>query len=198
MIPYRSKPVKPAEPVHEYSSLQINLPPKIAAAMQKIAAGIDKKDLKPEEAKAHSGPTADDGIEHESHVTARWGLHFMTPSARLRNALRDFGPITLTLGKTSLFTGGDADVLKIDVDSPDLHRLYALVERLVPVHTTFPVYRPHATIAYLRKGMGKKHVGNASLAGTKLRFDSVQFSGKRGHHEILPLGHPTPAPYRVR
>lgn len=196
MIPYRSKPSK--EPEHEYSSLQINLPPKIAAAMQKIAAGIDKKDLKPEEAKAHQGPTADDGIEHESHVTARWGLHFMTPSARLRNALRDFGPITLTLGKTSLFTGGDADVLKIDVDSLDLHRLYALIERLVPVHTTFPVYRPHATLAYVVKGRGKKYAGNAELAGTRLKVNHVLFSGKRGHKEILPLGHPAPAPYRVR
>ncbi len=128
------------EPEHEFSSLQINLPPKIAAAMMKIAAGIDKKDLKPEDAAAHNGLTADDGIEHESHVTARWGLHFQTPSARLRNALKEFGPVTLTLGKTSLFTGGDADVLKIDVDSPDLHRLYSLIGRIVPTHDTHPVH----------------------------------------------------------
>lgn len=166
--------------------------------MMKIAAGIDKKDLKPEEAKAHNGQTADDGIEHESYITARWGLHFQTPSTRLRNALKDFGPVTVTLGKTSLFTGGDADVLKIDVDSSDLHRLYALVGRIVPTHTTFPVYRPHATIAYVRKGAGKKYAGNTALAGTKLTVDSLLFSGKKNHRETLPLGHPTPAPYRVR
>lgn len=196
--PKRAAVKSPDAEEHEFSSLQVNITGRPAEIMRKMQAKIAKADLQPEKGASHGGPSADDGLEHESHITARWGLHFMTPSVKLRQALRNFGPITVEFGKTSLFTGDDADVLKIDVKSDDLHRLYALIGRMVPVQTTFPTYRPHSTLAYIKKGKGAKYAGDASLAGTKMTFDSVLFSGKKNHREILPLGHPAVGPYRVR
>jgi 2'-5' RNA ligase len=160
---------------HKFSSTQVNITGRAAQMMQKLAMQIPDSDL------------AEDGREHEQHITTKYGLHFQTPSQRLRNALVHFGPVTATLGKTSLFHGDDADVLKIDVESPDLHRLNKLISRLTPTHDTFPTYKPHATIAYLVKGKGRKYTGNTALAGTTLTFDSVLFSGKRGHKELIRL-----------
>lgn len=178
MTPFRARPRPAAKPeaAHEYSCLMVSLRGDAASALQKMANAIPSKDL------------AADGIETEPHITCRFGLHFQTPSAKLKAALKDFGPITLTLGKTSLFENDDADVLKVDVDSPDLHRLYQLIGRVVPTHTTHPDYRPHATIGYLRKGKGKKYAGDKALVGQKLTFDSVLFSGKKGTRISLPLG----------
>lgn len=172
-------------PQHEYSSLQVAVTGRPAEIARKLGEGIPARDIGP------------DGIETEPHITARFGLHFQTPSARLRESLRQFGPITATLGKTSLFSNPDADVLKVDVDSPDLHKIYKLIGRLVPVHTTHPTYKPHLTIAYLKPGRGAKYTGNSSLDGQKLTFNSLIFSGKRGKRETLPLISAAPV-FRVR
>lgn len=89
-------------------------------------------------------------------------------------------------------------MLKVDVNSPDLHRLNKLVTSLSPTEDSHPVYTPHLTIAYLKPGRGKKYAGDAALNGTKLSFTGVLFSGKRGHHEVLPLTSASAGPFRVR
>lgn len=186
------------EPAHEYSSLQVQITGQPATAIRKMGDAIPDKDLQADEGSSYGGASVPDGREHEPHITCRWGLHFQTPTKRLRNAIKDFGPIQITFGKTSLFTGDKADVLKVDIVSPDLHQLYALIGRIVPTHTTFPDYRPHATICYLRPGRGKKYAGNATLAGQKITATSIVFSGKRGHRETLPLTSGSTGPFRVR
>ena len=188
MIPYRARPQKDPEPapLYEYSSTQVNITGKAAEAMRAMADRIPQADLGVE------------GREDQPHITIKWGLHFQSPSERMRQVIQSFGPIEATLGKTSLFSNDDADVLKIDVDSPDLHRLNQVMSRIAPAHNTHPKYVPHATIAYLKPGRGKKYSGNAVLAGQKLTFHSVTFSGKKGHREVLPLGPTMPGPFRVR
>ena len=173
------------EPRHDYSSTQVDVTGRIAAIMKNMAAAIPDGDIGP------------DGREAESHITARWGLHFATPTKKMRDALKEFGPVKVMLGKTSLFRNDDADVLKVEVKSPDLHRLNALLGRLAPNHSTHPIYLPHATIAYLKPGAGKKYVGDKALDGKELMFTSLTFSGKNGHRESLPLTGST-VKYRTR
>ena len=189
-ISYRARgrpaPDPEPEPFHEYSSTQVQITGRPAEILKKMAADIKPADIGAE------------GIEHESHVTAKFGLHFQTPSKRLREVLKDFGPVSLTFGKTSLFSNEDADVLKVDIDSPDLHKLNRLISRVIPTHDTHPRYIPHCTVAYLKPGHGKRYVGDTRLAGQKITVDSLTFSGRKGHRETLPLGHPAPASYRVR
>ena len=173
------------EPRHDYSSTQVDITGPVAAKIKKLAAAIPDADLGP------------DGREADCHITARWGLHFATPTQKMRDAIREFGPVKVTLGKTSLFQNSDADVLKVEVKSPDLHRLNALLGRLSPNHTTHPTYIPHATLAYLKPGRGKKYIGDALLDGQQLTFTSLTFSGKNGHRESLPLTG-AKVKYRVR
>lgn len=174
-----------AEPEHEFSSTQVNITGHPAEVMLDMAKEIP------------SGELADDGRESHPHVTVKYGLHFRTPSQRLRDKLKQFGPVTLTFGRTSLFKSKAADVLKIDVHSPDLHRLNKLIARTLPTHDTFPTYEPHATLAYLKPGKGAHYTGSRALAGTKVTIDHILFSGKNGHQEKLPLGE-TQSSYRVR
>lgn len=160
---------------HKFSSTQVEIVGRSAEVMKKLAREITPADL------------GEEGREDIPHVTVKYGVHFQTPSRRLRDALRRVGPVTITFGKTSLFENEDADVLKVDIVSPDLRRLNKLISRLLPTNDTHPIYMPHATLAYLKPGRGKKYSGNGALSGQKQEFDSIVFSGKRGHREVLPL-----------
>lgn len=168
---------KPAPVRHEFSNTQVTIPGWHALAMRKMGNRIPDAELAP------------DGRETEPHITAHFGLSDEKPPAHLKKALAKFGPVTAKLGRTSLFRNDDADVVKIDVDSPDLHRLHTLIKRTVPTPgNSHPTYVPHATIAYLKPGKGDKYAKDGTLHGQSVTFDHVVFSGKNGHMEKMPLG----------
>lgn len=176
-------PETPAE--REYSSTQVNLPPATAEAVKGMAAKIPDEAL-----------TAD-GREAQPHVTVKFGLHGNDAEA-VRKVLADEPPITLTLGKTSLFKNDDADVVKVDVDSPDLHRLNAKIAAALPNTDTHPKYEPHVTLAYVKPGKGKSYAGDGTLAGQRITLDRIVFSGKDGTETEIPLaGAATSQPAQV-
>ncbi len=139
---------------------------------------------------------AADGRETQPHITVKYGLHGNDP-AEVAKVLQNIPPITATLGKTSLFSNDDADVLKVDVDSPDLHRLNKLIAEALPNTDTHPEYQPHATIAYLKPGQGKAYSGQTvpGVTGQQVTLDHITFSGKNGEQVDIPLqGTPAQAP----
>lgn len=161
---------------HKFASTQINLPPDVAARVKAMAAKIPDEHL------------AEDGREDDPHVTVKYGLHADGPDEALQ-ALAGEGPARMTLGKTSLFpASGDHqyDVVKLDVDSPDLHRMNAKLAKL-PHTDTHPTYRPHVTVAYVKPGMGKKYAGMDDLHGLKVTGSHVQFSAKDRTRTAIPL-----------
>lgn len=162
---------------HSFSNTQVEISGWHAAAMRRMGKRIPDSEL------------ADDGRESEAHVTVKYGLDDAKPPAKLKRALAGFGPVTAKLGKTSLFENDDADVVKLDIDSPDLHRLSKLISDTVDTPgNTHPTYIPHATIAYVKPGKGKKYKGDGTLHGQEVTFNSVVFSGKNGYREVIPLG----------
>lgn len=172
-----------AKPQHDYSSTQVNLPAPIAKAMKRHAAQISDQDLGP------------DGREDQPHITLKYGLHGDNPGA-VRKLLQTQPPITATLGTLSLFTNDDADVLKLNVASPDLAGLNKKLAGALPNTDTHPKYQPHATIAYLKPGTGKKYSGQKvpGVSGRVVTFHSVRFSGKGGQQVDIPLTGASDAP----
>ena len=164
----------PAEP-HKFSSTQVNLPSQYHAAFQRAAASIPDAEL------------AADGREAEPHITVKYGLHAGEPSGTVA-ALSGEGPITAKIGKVSIFKGDDADVVKLDVNSPDLHRLNKKIATQ-PHTDTYPIYQPHITLAYVKPGEGAKYVGRSvpGLTGETVPFDSVTFSAKDRTQTPIPL-----------
>jgi N12 class adenine-specific DNA methylase len=161
---------------HEFASTQANLSGPVAKAMVEYGKRIP------------DGKLTEDGRETESHVTVKYGLHGNDPEA-VAKVLENEPPITATLGKTSLFSNDKADVLKMDVDSPDLHRLNKLISDALPHTDTHPDYTPHATIAYLKPGEGEAYSGKSlpGVTGQKVPIDRITFSGKNGEKVEIPL-----------
>ena len=167
----------PGEP-HEYSSTQVNLNGRVAQLQRQLAAAIPDEDL------------AEDGRETKPHVTVKFGIHGDNVAA-VRRALAGEGPIRLRFGKTSMFPNGESgsgDVVKVDVISPDLHRLNRKIAAAVRTTDTHPEYKPHLTIAYVKPGRGKRYVGLDAMEGLTVTVDTVMFSDRFRQMHPIQLG----------
>ncbi len=167
-----------AEP-HDYSSTQIMLPPDVSRDVSRLAAAIPNEDL------------AEDGREDAPHITVKYGLHDRPEVLEnVTELLAGEPPITVTLGETSFFPNGESgngDVVKLDVSSPDLRRLNAKIGDALPHTDTYPVYKPHATVAYVKTGLGEKYAGDATLKGRTVEIDRIVFAAANGQETEIPL-----------
>lgn len=167
----------PAKPKHDYSNTMVAVPGWHAAALRRMSRSIQDAHL------------AEDGREAEPHITVKYGLNAEAPPPELVKALNGFGPVKARFGKTSLFKNDDAHVVKVDIDSPDLHRLSKLIGRTVDTPgNTHPTYMPHATVGYVKPEHSAKYSGDKTLNGQDVTFTELIFSGKDGKHHTIPLG----------
>lgn len=153
---------------YDFSSIQCNFPEPVAGEI--FDWGV--KNI-PDEFLADDGRQARDDI----HVTVKYGLHHADPS-EFQNYLIGRKPITLRLGKVSLFEADDHDVVKLEVSSPQLHSLNRTVSNNFEVTDTYPQYIPHVTIAYVKKGRGKPYDGREDFVGKEVILNRATFSGK--------------------
>lgn len=134
----------------------------------KIKSIIDKDDLHP-----------DEGFEDCPHVTVLFGIHEdnANPDAVIR-ILQSVDPLRLTISHISIFENEEYDVVKFTVpkDKSLVKLRKALMDKFD--HTvTYPDYIPHMTIAYVKKGCGKKYVGKLDEP-FEVCFDTALYS----HH----------------
>lgn len=171
----------------DFSSTQFDLNsyPKVRAVLEGFQAAILQEDL------------TGDGLETDFHVTVKYGLRTDNID-EVRRIVAGFGPVTITLGKVSLFPakeptlargGKEYDVVKVDVEGEDLRRLNSLLAQL-PHKDTFPVYSPHVTLAYVVPGEGEKYISPPDRVGhwAKVTLSALTFSDKDGFKTIIPLG----------
>lgn len=163
---------------HEFSSTQFNIRdagyPRSQGspldALVKLAKSIPTEEL-------HEGERSS---RDDMHITVKYGLH-TSNSDEVAKIVRGFGPVTVKLGKTSIFPANEKksyDVVKVAVSGSDIHRLNKLISASTECTDTWPDFKPHLTIAYVMPGFGKKYAGLDTFEGMELTFDSLQFSNK--------------------
>jgi len=171
--------IGPEKTVHDYSNTQVNLPEESAKPIKDLAQKIPEEEL-------YTEPDNNDyGREDAPHITVRYGLETTNPKD-IEPAFKDLGPVKVKFGKVSIFETDNYDVVKVDIESPDLEKANKKVGETVDLPgETFKDYKPHATIAYVKKGEGKKYIGDKSLEGQETVIDSIFLSSKDGKmHEI--------------
>lgn len=97
------------------------------------------------------------GIENEPHITVLYGFELPTVTPEDIEGLLLEEPVSFKLVDVSFFEAELYDVLKFGIESEQLHILNYLFKNL-PYENKFPDYRPHLTIAYLKKGTAEKYV----------------------------------------
>lgn len=163
-----------------YSCVMADFPNSIATQIRKWGKNlIEKDDLYTKEAEG--------GLETEIHVTVLYGLHDTKPN-QVVSLLKGHSPIRLKLGAVSIFeTNPEYDVVKLSVESEDLKKLNRLLRKECKYTSDFPKYIPHCTIAYVKKGRGKKYAGNKKFAGTSVTVRELEFSSKNGKKTKIKL-----------
>jgi 2'-5' RNA ligase len=122
--------------------------------MNKIHDAIDPQDLYEEEGDRTFG------LEDEPHITLLYGLKDSVTVDQVTEIVDGFTFGPCILHNASLFKN-EYDVLKFDVRYPTkggafLHKCNKALTTL-PYQSNYPHYHPHMTIAYLKKGTGKKY-----------------------------------------
>ncbi|MDE2025152.1 MAG: 2'-5' RNA ligase family protein [Patescibacteria group bacterium] len=170
-------------PHYDYQSTQIDLPAEEAKKITDFASKI------PDDALYIDQKESIPGRETDPHVTVLYGLDNKVTKEDVAAAVGDTAPITVKFGKTSLFTTNPKyDVLKVDVESQQLRSLNSKIDQSLPhPGTTFPEYQPHATIAYLKKGMGEKYANNGVFEGDEVKLPDLTFSKNDGTKITIPL-----------
>ena len=129
------------------------------------------------------------GKTKRPHITVLYGIDPAEGEKTKKILAKVPKNLSATLGKVSLFhpPGKDFDVLKIDVTSPTLAKVNALLRKSVKYTNSYNEFKPHVTIAYLKKGTGDKYVGDTAFEGTKLTFQTFLYSDEERKHEHLPM-----------
>lgn len=176
--------VKSRKYAYPYSSLQFNFPK--FAAKKIIQWGEDNilDDMLYEEENNMFY-----GREYESHVTINYGIKDESPK-NIKKILSKQKSFYIECGKISVFNCDKFDVIKIEVESPELRRINKIVSEEIDIITNvFNAYRPHATIAFLKKSNGDKFIGNSEFVGNRILVDRLIFSSKDGTQSTIEFNH---------
>jgi 2'-5' RNA ligase len=128
------------------------------------------------------------GRENEPHITVCYGLYNENDYFAIRRYLSNYRKFRLYLGEISYFSDDTKpfDVCKIEVDSPDLHRINSFIRTQFKVKSSYPEYNPHLTLAYIQKGYRRRN-GQHPYVGKEIICDKMLFSHIEGYKLELPL-----------
>lgn len=126
-------------------------------------------------------------METVPHITVRYGLHPQNDLPERVFPLLEGGSVHVRIGKLTVFSLPDKDVLVYLIDGPGLHNLNRRLA-LLPHTQTFPVYVPHMTVAYLLPGTGAKYLDMPyGASGIELLLSKLSVSDLDGTQEELTV-----------
>lgn len=131
------------------------------------------------------------GAEEHIHITIKYGFKDSSKKAvdELKEYLASIKPFPVRLASVSMFEGNkDGDVLKVDIDSRELHRINREITERFDCEDKYPTYLPHLTLAYLNPTYSHFYAKmKPEFLGRTVMVNAVQWSGSNGKKEIIYL-----------
>ena len=150
----------------------IRLPESISEKIFSFCKMIDKDDIY---------DPIDHGLEDNPHITLKYGL-IVDHSSLVKECLSGKSGGVARLGVSSIFETEKYDVVKISASGSVLHSLHGHLNKL-PHDDSHMIFKPHATIAYVKNGCGKKYVGKFSI-DSEFSFDTIWFKKQDGYRSV--------------
>jgi|SRR5271166_1409541 len=162
---------------HDNASTQINLPEDAAEKVMEAAAKIPTDEL------------AEDGRENQPHVTIKYPVSEEDPE-KLREAIANQSPFTITLGKCLVFPTDTAGqkALVAEAHGGPLLKLHKAVDAAIGGDPDKYHYRPHVTIAYISVDVAQEYEGSDLAAGISFVAEGITLSYASGKQEMVPFG----------
>lgn len=165
---------------YKFSSTQFPMPDRVKKFIKSCQSKVDPEDW-----------TEEDGKEDDIHLTLLYGITGGNRSKKLVQKFLDSQkPVKVRLSKMDVFPpkkGRDYEVLIVRVKGQGLHRLRAGLEKAVPNDQTWPDYKPHVTIGYVKKGTASKYDFQVP-DDLEFELDQLDYSTKTGRKTRMRLG----------
>lgn len=126
------------------------------------------------------------GLEKNPHCTLLYGLWKKVKPEEVSEVVKSFEIGECTIHKVSKFESDDYDVLKFEVKNPVLHKINKKLTEF-PHTNKFKDYKPHATIAYLKKGMADKYIKMFKGEEFKITPHKLVYSKANGENKNFYL-----------
>lgn len=159
--PTEEQPVEPTEQPVEPTEAETNSTeePKYGCLMVNFAftnwPDFIRRQIKPEDIYIEE-ENDDFGYEDEAHCTILFGFnHYDNIVEDIKQHLLPLEEITDILrGDITTFEQDNYDVVKFDLFSDKLAEMNKKLKENFETHNDYPDYKPHMTIAYVKKGKG--------------------------------------------
>jgi len=167
---------------YSYSSLQLDMPKHFSNEVINWAHSYIDENYLYEEKDDDSY-----GLEDEIHCTVLYGIYETFPR-KTRLILDPIQNFIVSIKNITFFkTSPKYDVIKIDVESDALNDLHYLVRDRVRNYNTFPIYKPHITIGYVKKNSHDFLNNSTDFKDRKFLAKRLQFSSKNGNKYPIQL-----------
>ena len=135
---------------YEYGCVMIEIP---VSNWDEITSIIDTDDI------YEKDDDSTYGIQKNPHLTLLYGLHDTVTPEMVKSVFNKFtGDINIEVDGIDIFENEEFDVVKFNVKPDDtLQYLHDELSKF-PNSNSFPDYKPHITIGYVKKGTGKKYI----------------------------------------
>lgn len=168
---------------YSYSCLMAELPRPLANKVREYAASIPDRFI-------YQSRDGEQGREDHPHITVKYGIHTMDLKD-IVDLLDSQPPIRVRLGHITSFLTEKYIVLKVSVQGDGLFALNRKVCNTLECTDTFPEYRPHITIAYMRRNEQNPYYYqrycNNSLDGLEVILDEFTFTTPEGGNHPIRL-----------
>lgn len=166
--------------VNDYGCLMLNL--NISTWEETIKKHISVDDV-------YKIDDKDFGYETDPHVTVLYGFHDNVDIEELSKTIKEVigdKKVNLSLNGMSVFNSEECDVLIFTIESDELRKLNKLIRERFDYREFFSDYKPHMTLAYLKKGRYKKYIDNFKLKNDlAMSSRKFVFSDKNKKKELI-------------
>lgn len=150
---------------YDFACLMLDIYP--ISLITELQNQIDKDDLDSE------------GIETHQHITVVYDIDNNIGLSRMLNLIPNNVGV-LEFGEIGIFENDKYDVLKISVvPSNELLKLRTDIIYKLQINPTHDDYKPHITLAYLKKGTADKYLqrfGSVDLSKETILFEKYNYS----------------------
>lgn len=114
---------------------------------------------------------------NDPHITVFYGLinecDYFPIKRNIESTVMSFN---IKFGNISKFTSDEYDVIKIDIESNELHSINQYIRENYKNILTFTEYKPHMTLAYVLPGTHDHLLGECDITGKILYINYLTFS----------------------
>lgn len=119
----------------------------------------------------------------DAHVTIIYGLHKNVDEEELKKIVSELPVKQIEVKELEFFKGDTNDVVKFKVDYSFLHKNNRTLKKF-PHTSMYPTYKPHMTVAYVKKGKGEEYKQRIANALQKILKPSHFIYSKANGKEV--------------